>query len=510
MPVVTSWPGVYVEESPSGARSIPTAATSVTAFVGRARRGPVGEPVSCTSWGDFQRRFGGLWVESELGYAVAQFFDNGGGQAVVSRVGAGAESASTSVRAATGPGKLDLVAAEPGGWGRSLRVTVSHGTPATVTATDDTTFHLVIEEVDPVAEATLGAERAILTRETFPQVSVDPAARRYVGRVLEQQSRLARTTEVPALKPRAVERQTFDGGSDGSAAEATDPETGEAIDALDHADLVNLLCVPPLDRDTPTTPGTWSYALGWAERHRAVLLVDPPPEWADAATAARLAGRTNLRSTNAAFYFPRIVGPDPLQRGLTRPFAPSGAVAGVLSRTDAERGVWKAPAGTDARLVGVDALEQELTDADSGVLNPSGVNALRRLTAVGPVVWGARTGRGADVMASEWKYLPVRRLALHIENSLARGTQWAVFEPNAEPLWAELRLSVTTFLHDLFRSGAFAGTTPREAYLVRCDATTTTQADVDTGVVRIVVGFAPLRPAEFVMLQFVQLAGAAA
>ncbi|MGY1670360.1 phage tail sheath family protein [Geodermatophilus sp. SYSU D00710] len=466
--------------------------------------------MSCTSWSDFRRQFGGLWAGSELGYAVAQFFDNGGGHAVVSRVGAGAEPASADLPAGSGAGSLALTAADPGSWGRNVRVTVSHGTPGTVTATtDDATFHLTIEEIDPAAAAVDGVDRAVVARETFPRVSVDPAARRFVRHVLEQQSRLARAAGVPQRRPRAVDRQELGGGSDGSIAAATDEELGRAIDALEHADVVNLLCVPPIDRSTPTTPGTWSHALDWAERHRAVLLVDPPEEWRDAATAARLTGRMNLRSANAAFYFPRVVGPDPLQQGLTRPFAPCGAVAGVLARTDAQRGVWKAPAGTEAALVGVDGLELPLTDADSAALNPLGVNGLRDLTVVGPVVWGARTGRGADVMASEWKYLPVRRLALHIENSLARGTQWAVFEPNAEPLWSQLRLSIGTFLHDLFRSGAFAGTTPREAYLVRCDATTTTQADVDTGVVRIIVGFAPVRPAEFVILQFQQFAGQA-
>ena len=137
------------------------------------------------------------------------------------------------------------------------------------------------------------------------------------------------------------------------------------------------------------------------------------------------------------------------------------------------------------------------------------MNGLRTFATSGTVVWGARTLKGADQLASEWKYLPVRRTALFLEESLYRGTQWVVFEPNDEPLWSQIRLSVGAFMQDLFRKGAFAGTTPREAYFVRCDRTTTTQADVDRGVVNILVGFAPLKPAEFVVIQIQQLAGQA-
>ena len=194
---------------------------------------------------------------------------------------------------------------------------------------------------------------------------------------------------------------------------------------------------------------------------------------------------------------------------MPRPFAPSGALAGVMARTDSARGVWKAPAGLEATLRGVTGFEFELTHGDSEILNPRGVNALRNLVPTGPTVWGARTGRGADVMASEWKYIPVRRLALYIEESLFRGTKWAVFEGNDEPLWGQIRLAIGSFIYDLLRQGAFHGSTPREAYLVRCDSTTTTQADIDAGIVNILVGFAPLKPAEFVVLKFQQLAGQA-
>ena len=188
-------------------------------------------------------------------------------------------------------------------------------------------------------------------------------------------------------------------------------------------------------------------------------------------------------------------------------FAPCGAVAGVFARTDAQRGVWKAPAGLDATLTGVPELRVPLTDAEIGQLNPLGVNCLRALPVVGRVVWGARTLRGADRLASEWKYIPVRRLTLFVEESLYRGTQWVVFEPNDEPLWAQIRLNVGAFMQNLFRQGAFQGRTPQQAYLVKCDEETTTQNDIDRGIVNILVGFAPLKPAEFVLLKIQQLAG---
>jgi phage tail sheath protein FI len=177
-----------------------------------------------------------------------------------------------------------------------------------------------------------------------------------------------------------------------------------------------------------------------------------------------------------------------------------------MARTDTDRGVWKAPAGLQATLTGVPDLAVRLSDDQNGQLNPLGINCLRAFPVVGRVVWGARTLAGADMLASDWKYVPVRRLALYLEESLYRGTQWVVFEPNDEPLWAQIRLSVGSFMHEQFRQGAFQGATPREAYFVKCDGETTTQADRDRGIVNILVGFAPLKPAEFVVIRLQQIA----
>ena len=147
-----------------------------------------------------------------------------------------------------------------------------------------------------------------------------------------------------------------------------------------------------------------------------------------------------------------------------------------------------------------------MDDNDNGDLNPLGINCIRNFpSGYGIVLWGARTLRGADVLTDQWKYLPVRRTALYIEESLYRGTKWVVFEPNDEKLWAQIRLNIGAFMHDLFRKGAFQGTDPKKAYLVKCDSETTTQEDIDRGIVNILVGFAPLKPAEFVIIQIEQL-----
>ncbi|WP_431284180.1 phage tail sheath family protein [Humitalea sp. 24SJ18S-53] len=273
--------------------------------------------------------------------------------------------------------------------------------------------------------------------------------------------------------------------------------------ALEDADLFNLLVLPDQSDD-----GLLAQALAYATERRAFFIMDMPAAVDTLAEArAWLAAHGSLRSPNAAAYFPRIRAADPLDNNRQRSFANSGAIAGLYARTDAARGVWKAPAGTEAVLRGVQALDLQLTDGENGVLNPLGLNCLRNFPAFGPIAWGARTLNGSDQAASEWKYVPIRRLALFLEESLYRGTQWVVFEPNDEPLWAQIRLNIGAFMNTLFRQGAFQGRSPREAYFVRCDSSTTTQADIDLGIVNIIVGFAPLKPAEFVIVKLQQMAG---
>ncbi len=299
------------------------------------------------------------------------------------------------------------------------------------------------------------------------------------------------------------------GGNDGAVPGIVELQGSRAqktgIFALEDVDLFNILNIPGV-----SDPGLLANAIAYVEERRSMILIDMPAT-IDSFDEARAwindPATSGLRHRNAVTYFPRIEAADPLLNNRLRSFANSGAVAGLYARTDAARGVWKAPAGIEARLLGVQALDYVLSDPENGVLNPLALNALRTFPVFGSVSWGARTLVGADALTSEWKYVPVRRLALFIEESLYRGTQFVVFEPNDEPLWAQIRLSVGTFMNNLFRQGAFQGQTPREAYLVRCNSSTTTQADIDLGIVNIIVGFAPLKPAEFVIIQIQQLAG---
>ncbi|MEX1362873.1 MAG: phage tail sheath C-terminal domain-containing protein [Nannocystaceae bacterium] len=733
MPLALTAPGVYIQELPSGSRSITGVSTSITAFVGRARRGPVEQPTSVFSFDEFERRFGGLWTESPLSQAVRQYFLNGGSEALIVRVinrnvasgdaaaaselvlpvasaratlrataeamqipglhhfvvtaadaGAGtytlqitavdatgttinadgADYDATSaaidpgttdlqaaiaatvtghttavqlmelagdamavapdfgpvqsrtdagqhfatlsatdsmllratanatailgfarleitVRATTGtnyeldvaaldgsgvtqaahtitgldssaPGAiaaalaasnggspfvelvgspmtaqpteglyvsrtaganeelnlavgLRLEAADAGAWGNGIRAEVEVLDAATGA------FHLQLSEVDddgnPVAE------------EVFLNLTMGSSDARSVQRVLELESRIARVTGVLPSSPPAYSggARAFAGGEDGLAPRLVEdlqgsPAAKSGLHALRDADLFNLLCLPLSAQQedtaaTPTLTGLWSEAAALCEELRSFLIVDAPRRWRSFEDALAEAPSLSPRSKNAALYFPRVLAPDPLQEGRLVEFPPCGVLAGIYARTDAGRGVWKAPAGTEAVLRGVPQLALKLTDAQQGKLNPLGINCLRSFPVFGQVSWGSRTLDGADVMASQWKHVPVRRLALFLEETLFRSTRWAVFEPNDEPLWAQLRSSIRAFMHGLFRQGAFAGASAREAYLVKCDKETTPPEDVARGIVNVIIGFAPLQPAEFVIVKLQQLAG---
>lgn len=314
------------------------------------------------------------------------------------------------------------------------------------------------------------------------------------------------------------------GGADSDPLEPADL-LGDELDrtamyALEEVDLFNLMCIPPDQRVdehslADGSDGTGPFASVYAEaaefcaKRRAMLICDPPRTWAAEAKKGQysLIVPTDVGVTtedggrNSAVYFPFIYKADLEMNGKSELFAPSGSVAGQFAQTDLTRGVWKAPAGMETGLSGVTELDVKMTDDQNGELNPLGVNAIRYFPIIGPVIWGSRTLRGADVFSDDYKYVPVRRLTLYIEESLYRGTKWAVFEPNSDGLWSQLRLSVGTFMADLARQGAFYG------YSVTCDKSTTLQSDIDRGIVNVVVAFAPVKPAEFVVLKIAQLAG---
>ena len=519
MPVPVSYPGVTVQELTSAVRTIAGVAASVTAFVGRTARGPVNTPVTIGSFEAFQQSFGGLWSGSRLGYSVNDFYRNGGSEAVIVRITHG-DAAPAMIPLPGGP--PTLVAASPGAWGNNLAAVVDYKVSAAVAAQ----WGLLPAELFnlSVRDSATGAI------ETHLNLTVKDSPRR-IDQALAAESTLVQAVgplaSVPAANaapapgktvwtdPNSHTPATPGSGEDGGGLAANDfigPGPGAAkqgLYALDNIALFNLLCIPPYAGSglTDVDPAVIGAAAAYCERRRAFLLVDPPGSWTTVAQAKAGVGSLGAVSANAAVFFPLILEPDPLNNDALGAFTPSGAIAGIIARTDAQRGVWKAPAGLEATLVGVAQPALNIGDVENGDLNALGVNCLRSFPTAGSVVWGARTLQGGDGSASQWKYIPIRRTALFIEASLYVGLQWVAFEPNAEPLWAQIRLSVDTFMQTLFRQGAFAGSTPQQAYSVKCDAETTTPTDQANGVVNVVVGFAPLAPAEFVVIQIQQLAG---
>jgi len=663
MPVKPTYPGVYIEEIPSGVRTIAGVATSIAAFVGNFPKGLQNEAVHIFSMADFERAYGGIDRDSPASYAVQQFFLNGGGEAHVIRVahdgsGGGTAAAAASVVLTSQPaGAGDQIvrvragrrtrgasAADPGAWGNFLRVEVDYDTtnPAAL-------FNLTISEVRVEGDRT-----SVLQTETFRNLTMAPNTPNNVVEVVNQGSGLvqldrAGLTALPApfvdtFRPAAtgtlggalptpvaipadlaafnvtvtgvptvngtlqyggaapttyaglrafVEQAIRRAAADPTVPDAQKPllagatvqllgagtaanphrfvvRTGRAarpfapaatitfagagatavrlagattvanvqqypaaggadgtlplpagviqgtraaktgIFALEDVDLFNILCIP--EAADMTNAGDmraiYSQAEAYCEERRAMVIVDIP---ATVATLDQmqtwLSENESLRHPNAAVYFPRTLIPDAANQNRPRSLAACGTIAGLWARTDAQRGVWKAPAGTDARLRNVQSLAYLLTDMENGVLNQVGVNCLRTFPVYSSICWGARTLEGADLIASDWKYIPVRRTTLFIEESLYRGTKWAVFEPNDEPLWAQIRLNLGAFMQDLFRKGAFQGSSPRDAYFVKCDGETTTQNDINNGIVNVEVGFAPLKPAEFVIIKIRQIAG---
>ncbi|MEV6954439.1 phage tail sheath C-terminal domain-containing protein [Streptomyces sp. NPDC051183] len=526
MPVSPTFPGVYIHEVKSAVHTITGVPTSVTAFVGAAVRGPTDRPVHITSFADYQRLFGGVVPRSPLGYAVYQYYANGGSEAEIVRLVHTGDSddtknAKTSTIELAGSRTVTLVARGQGLWGDSLHVRVDHDTSEVPAAGGTRTqYNLTVldkgtgalerylnvssdpEDANALDKA-LSSSALVTVPATNPVLDVVPTAHEVIAPTDASQD------PFDDAKPNRYEKAS--GGADGGAPALADYQggaTGQAsktgLYQLLKTDIFNLLCLPGAPQSALAP------AAALCGERRAVLIVDPPTGWTgiDAAvTGMATPPVTGDAAKNAVVYFPNLLIPDPAAGGVPTTVPPCGTVAGVMARTDVQRGVWKAPAGTDASLAGVTAPTVAMTDLENGRLNQLGVNCLRSFPVLGPLVWGARTLRGADRLADEWKYLPVRRLALFVEESLYRGTQWVVFEPNDEPLWASIRLNVGAFMNGLFRQGALQGTTAREAYLVKCDRENNPQNDIDRGIVNIVVGFAPLKPAEFVIIHIEQLAG---
>ena len=756
MPIIPTYPGVYVEEIPSGVRTITGVSTSVTAFIGSARCGPINRAERILNYGDFERRFGGLHLGSYMSYAVRQYFLNGGSEAWIVRLALNAAAAALPLTDGAGNNVLELTARDEGKAGNFIEVRVDYATTnpassfnltltynppdapgdlrverfesltmssadaryvvdvldssrlvkatrvaavsglgagtsisgeladvATLVDAQHDQFRVSVNGLPPVTvqlvpgtdtaganptarltklcnaiaaavKSQAGGEAAMNTFACAPdagkiRMTSGVAGERSSMRVLpgltrDVSARLklgtanggVETDAVAAIRPREVpdpgrlesdtfagditlpdadhrafkisldnsapetidlgtapvagadlaaklnamaalitqrvrekrptnlafknfsatvrdnnrlvlasgtrgrgssvvvsaadaqsiaadlklldgatstpgREETLGGGDEQAYTEADEPPLfsgsradREGIYALEAVDLFNILCLPGV-----TNTDVLMEAEAYCRERRAFMIVDAPRTTVTDPNqmATVIAGTALPKSNFAAVYYPWLKIADPLRNGKLEYFPPSGTIAGLYARIDSSRGVWKAPAGTEATLVGVQGVTYPLSDPQNGVLNPQGVNCVRILPIFGAVAWGARTLRGADAMADEYKYIPVRRTALFIEETLYRNLKWVVFEPNGEPLWAQVRLNVGAFLHGMFRQGAFQGRTPREAYFVKCDAETTTQDDINRGIVNILVGFAPLKPAEFVMLSLQQMAG---
>lgn len=539
MPASLTYPGVYIEEVPSGVHTITGVSTSDTAFVDFFARGPVNKATRITSFADFERVFGGLDTRSEASYAIQQFYLNGGSVAWVVRVVATNATAAGLTLTGGSPTQDALVveAASPGQWGNALQVAVDRDTRNLDPRDAPNLFNLIVREVK-----TTGSTQTVVNTEMHRNLSASKNNARYAVDVINSASSLIRLPQAlnpgslpgilpdstgtdssgnPVFLPLGVAPASVSGdgfepassqwlATEGAAAllgKAVDKTGMNALLAIAPA-IFNILCLPAVANLPPTSlKSVYDTAAKFCGDQRAFLIVDIPPGTdTPAEMTAWLDTDAVTRDKNAAVYFPRLLMADPLNENRLREVGPSGTMAGVYARTDSTRGVWKAPAGTDANLRGV-SLAVKLTDLENGALNPLGINALRNFPIFGNVGWGARTLEGADQQASEWKYIPVRRTALYIEESLYQGSKWIVFEPNDEPLWAQIRLNFGAFMHSLFRQGAFQGTTPREAYFVKCDKETTTQDDINRGIVNILVGFAPLKPAEFVVIKIQQMTG---
>ena len=551
-PPLEQGPGLYTKGVSGGPRIIGGVGTSVTAFVGRFANGPLGTPITVLDYADAVSIFGGIVADSPVTYALRDFFDNGGSQALVvrqyrapsSKPSAGARPA--AVAPGTGwacVGGVVFVGSSPGVWGNNLQVTVAQSDPNAAAAyaplglLPADLFDLTIRYWPTPSQS------ASYLTETIPCVTVKPGARR-IDLVLEQRSqflRLAYDTFPTALSAGATDTPSAVASAEaallGTPAQSTSNVfvDGADSDPLQYADytddtkgykavlgqggVFNILVLPPDNFTQYVDTRLLSDAASFCQSNLAFYIVEPfanpaPDDgsitpWTELAARGNISaidisslGVTELASAFAAIYFPPATFP-----GRPSPYPLSGILAGIYATTDADRGVWKAPAGLSAIIPGASGLTVSLNGSDRDFLDAQGINVFRDIPNVGTVVWGDRTMNGADILGSDYKYIPVRRLANYIAASVSNGIQWAVFEPNDETLWASLRQVTITFMTDLFNQGAFAGNTPQDAWFVHVDATTTTPVDQAAGIVNVVVGFSPIQPARFLVL-YVQQATA--
>ena len=527
-------------EVPPTLRAITGASTSTAAFIGMAEKGPVNKAYLITSFTEFLDTFGGFNTKDALGiqdrrtppdnniylpYAVWAFFQNGGRKCYIVRLAPEAKPASIKVPASDGGDAFTVNATSPGAGGNKLYVAVTEGTIDIPAPTVEEP-----EKRKPTYKVDVKTDEGRTVLESFDGVTLDKDQDNSIDTVVNGNSRYIEIRDVnfgktPTLKPAPgtagpsisgpgplllIEEQIgfkLGGASAGNDVEDKDVVTQLTVgtSALDDITDVSLIAAPGF-----TSFEVINQGFAYAERHRnslgdAFFIADVPVNRINKNEVVAFVKNPLFQPSNNGYgslYFPWINARDQLAKGRNRkiPLPPSGFIAGVYARIDNVRGVWKAPAGTEAGVSGHQGLTANLSDMDQGVINLVGVNALRTFPGYGTVVWGSRTV-SRDIA---WRYVPVRRMANFLKSSIYDGIQWAVFEPNDAPLWDALRLTIGGFMMDLFRQHALQGSTPEQAFFVKCDSETTTETDQQNGIVNVLVGFAPLKPAEFVVVRLSQ------
>lgn len=565
MTVTTSYPGIYIDELPSTSHSVTPAPTSVTVFVGythpfRTIPGNFGTPVEIFSFADYEANFGGFfdmdpWLPDYMGNAVSQFFENGGSDAWIVALQASAFVDATGKpvnNAAGNPATLSPAtiafdmspAAAPGTVTATLTALQPGGTdPANNNAASGTLTQVLIS----------GRRKSVLTGQDFDIADITithgSMAESYRGvlatdiaTILSQSALVAFSVapqgRTPASFPAALTNNGNLAYAEAPPANSTLVNTAEYGPVLQPQSLLdvdvktfNLMVLPGISPVSDAQIAVLSYALSFCETKRAFFIMDAPPNATTSpvgpdptgmplGTPARVTmddfwnDKTPMSpppvSPNGAIYFPYLQTVNQIsQQDMISP--PSGYVAGIFAKEDAAVSVGKAPAGLETTLLGTSGVVPwgRMTDRQQGPLNNDGVNCLREFPGLGPpVVFGARTLVSTNPAFQQWKYVPVRRTALFLEQSLYNSLGWVVFQPNDTPLWNAITQEIEAFMLTLFQQGSyFQGSTPSAAFLVQCDNTTTTATDQANGVVNILVGFAPLKPAEFVVIKITQLAG---
>jgi Bacteriophage tail sheath protein len=497
--------GVYVEEIGTGNKPIEGVATSTAGFLGVTERGPLA-PIFISNFGEYRRNYGDYLKDRYLAYGIEGFFQNGGERCFVARV----ISNDPATKSASGKfDGMEVTAIGPGKWGENVAVKISKaalddGTPSTEDLFRLTLIYWPTKPAAPVVDPSDPAnsndrkriEPSVL--EIYDNLVPAQSATNFYERQVNNSSVLVTVKLIAAGRPANKPLTFLSGANDGAVIDATD--FVDALNRLEAIDEVAILCCPDENEFSEISNALTTQCETLKDR-LAILQAPNPAPSVDI-------HRPTVVSKYAAYYHPwlRIINP---VTQLAMEIPPGGHVAGIYARSDAERGVHKAPANEIICGLYLDPLDPtagmkvQVTKADQDVLNARGVNVLRYFTGRGNLVWGARTTT-AD---PGWKYVNVRRLFIFVEESIKKATRWVIFQPNDESVWARVHKSVSAFLTRLWMDGMLQGMKPEEAYFVRCDRTTMTQADIDAGKLVLLIGMAPVKPAEFVIFRICHWTG---